>query len=345
MKSSLNSATITITGGTGSFGKTMVRHLLLDEIEEIRVFSRDENKQDQMRKEFDDTRLKFILGDVRDLSSVESAIKGSNFVFHAAALKQVPSCEFFPMQAVATNISGSSNVLDASIQYDVETVVCLSSDKAVYPINAMGMTKALMEKVAQSYARNFPRMKTKIAITRYGNVMMSRGSVIPLFLDQIANDKPITITNPEMTRFMMSLDDSVNLVKHAFSNSSNGDLFVKKAPACSVATLAAAVIQIMDAQSRIQINNIGTRHGEKLFESLLSLEERVRAEDQGDFFKIPLDTRTLDYQAYFEKGREISLANHESYSSHNTNQLSVDEVVSLIRNLSEFAAYREMNNL
>jgi UDP-glucose 4-epimerase len=345
VKSSLNSATITITGGTGSFGKTMVRHLLLDDVDEIRVFSRDENKQDQMRKEFDDTRLKFILGDVRDLSSVEGAIKGSNFVFHAAALKQVPSCEFFPMQAVATNISGSSNVLDASIQYDVETVVCLSSDKAVYPINAMGMTKALMEKVAQSYARNFPIMKTKIAITRYGNVMMSRGSVIPLFLDQIANDKPITITNPKMTRFMMSLDDSVSLVKHAFSNSSNGDLFVKKAPACSVATLAAAMIRIMDAEGRIQMNNIGTRHGEKLFESLLSVEERVRAEDQGDFFKIPLDTRTLDYQAYFEKGRELPLDNHESYNSHNTKQLSVDEVVSLISNLSEFAAYREMNSL
>ncbi len=344
MKSSLNSAKVTITGGTGSFGTTMVRHLLRDSVDEIRVFSRDENKQDQMRKEFDDTRLKFILGDVRDLSSVESAIKGSNFVFHAAALKQVPSCEFFPMQAVATNISGSSNVLDASIKYDVETVVCLSSDKAVYPINAMGMTKALMEKVAQSYSRNSPTMKTRIAITRYGNVMMSRGSVIPLFLDQIACNKPITITNPEMTRFMMSLDDSVSLVKHAFSNSLNGDLFVKKAPACSVGTLAAAVIRIMGAEDRIQINNIGTRHGEKLFESLLSVEERVRAEDQGDFFKIPLDTRTLDYQAYFEKGRELQLSNHESYNSHNTKQLSVDEVVSLICNLSEFVAYREMNN-
>ena len=345
MKSSLNSAKVTITGGTGSFGKTMVRHLLLDNIDEIRVFSRDENKQDQMRKEFDDSRLKFILGDVRDLSSVESAIKGSNFVFHAAALKQVPSCEFFPMQAVATNISGSSNVLDASIKYDIETVVCLSSDKAVYPINAMGMTKALMEKVAQSYSRNSPMMKTRVAITRYGNVMMSRGSVIPLFLDQIANNKPITITNPEMTRFMMSLDDSVDLVKHAFSNSSNGDLFVKKAPACSVGTLAAAVIRIMGVEDRIQINKIGTRHGEKLFESLLSVEERVRAEDQGNFYKMPLDTRNLDYQAYFEKGRELPLGNDESYNSHNTNQLSVEEVVSLISNLSEFIAYREMNNL
>ena len=345
MKSSLNSATVTITGGTGSFGRTMVRDLLSEKVDEIRVFSRDENKQDQMRKEFDDHRLKFILGDVRDSSSVEGSIKGSNFVFHAAALKQVPSCEFFPMQAVATNISGSSNVLDASVKFGVETIVCLSSDKAVYPINAMGMTKALMEKVAQSYSRNFPEVKTRIAITRYGNVMMSRGSVIPLFLDQIANHKPITITNPEMTRFMMSLDDSVSLVKHAFTNSSNGDLFVKKAPACSVGTLAEAVIRIMGAEGRIQINNIGTRHGEKLFESLLSVEERVRALDQGDFYKIPLDTRTLDYQAYFEKGHDSSLNDNESYNSHNTNQLSVDEVVKLIGNLGEFAAYRELNKL
>jgi len=345
VKSSLNSATVTITGGTGSFGRTMVRDLLSEKVDEIRVFSRDENKQDQMRKEFDDHRLKFILGDVRDSSSVEGSIKGSNFVFHAAALKQVPSCEFFPMQAVATNISGSSNVLDASVKFGVETIVCLSSDKAVYPINAMGMTKALMEKVAQSYSRNFPEVKTRIAITRYGNVMMSRGSVIPLFLDQIANHKPITITNPEMTRFMMSLDDSVSLVKHAFTNSSNGDLFVKKAPACSVGTLAEAVIRIMGAEGRIQINNIGTRHGEKLFESLLSVEERVRALDQGDFYKIPLDTRTLDYQAYFEKGHDSSLNDNESYNSHNTNQLSVDEVVKLIGNLGEFAAYRELNKL
>jgi UDP-glucose 4-epimerase len=345
VKSSLNSATVTITGGTGSFGRTMVRHLLLDKVDEIRVISRDENKQDQMRKEFDDPRLKFILGDVRDSSSVEGSIKGSNFVFHAAALKQVPSCEFFPMQAVATNISGSSNVLDASIKFGVDTIVCLSSDKAVYPINAMGMTKALMEKVAQSYSRNSQEMKTRIAITRYGNVMMSRGSVIPLFLDQIANHKPITITNPEMTRFMMSLDDSVSLVKHAFTNSSNGDLFVKKAPACSVGTLAEAVIRIMGAEDRIQINNIGTRHGEKLFESLLSVEERVRALDQSDFYKIPLDTRTLDYQAYFEKGQDLPVNDNESYNSHNTNQLSVDEVVKLIGKLSEFTAYRELNKL
>ena len=344
MKSSLKSSKVTITGGTGSFGMTMARHLLMDNVDEIRVFSRDENKQDQMRKEFDDTRLKFILGDVRDLSSVESAIKGCDFVFHAAALKQVPSCEFFPMQAVATNITGSSNVLDASIKFEVDTVVCLSSDKAVYPINAMGMTKALMEKVAQSYSRNSPMMKTKVAITRYGNVMMSRGSVIPLFLDQIKNNKPITITNPKMTRFMMSLDDSVNLVKHAFTNSSNGDLFVKKAPACSVAILAEAVVRVMGAEDRIQINNIGTRHGEKLFESLLSVEERARAVDQGDFYKMPLDTRSLDYQAYFEKGQNLSVNDQESYNSHNTDQLSVDEVVSLICNLNEFVAYRELNN-
>ena len=345
MKSSLNSAKVIVTGGTGSFGATMVGHLLMENVDEIRVFSRDENKQDQMRKEFDDVRLKFILGDVRDSSSVEGAIKGCNFVFHAAALKQVPSCEFFPMQAVATNVMGSSNVLESSMKFNVDTVVCLSSDKAVYPINAMGMTKALMEKVAQSYSRNSPMMKTRVVITRYGNVMMSRGSVIPLFLDQIRNNKPITITNSEMTRFMMSLDDSVNLVKHAFTSSSSGDLFVKKAPACSVGVLAEAVVRIMGAEDRIQINSIGTRHGEKLFESLLSVEERVRAVDQGDFFKIPLDTRSLDYQAFFEKGQNLSVNSQESYNSHNTNRLSVDEVVNLISNLKEFAAYRELNNL
>jgi len=343
VKNSLKSATVTITGGTGSFGTTMAKHLLLDGVDEIRVFSRDETKQDQMRKDFDDGRLKFILGDVRDLASVESAIKGSNFVFHSAALKQVPSCEFFPMQAVATNITGSSNVIDAAIKFDVETVVCLSSDKAVYPINAMGMTKALMEKVAQSYSRNIPKMKTKIVVTRYGNVMMSRGSVIPLFLEQIASKKPITITNPEMTRFMMSLDDSVSLVKHAFTNSSNGDLFIKKAPACTVATLAKAVIKIMNAESFIELKNIGTRHGEKLFESLLSVEERMRSIDQGDFFNVPLDTRSLDYQAYFEKGQNFSAATEESYNSHNTYQLSVDEVVDLISELSEFKSYRELS--
>jgi UDP-glucose 4-epimerase len=345
VKSSLNSATVTITGGTGSFGRTMVKHLLAEKVDEIRVFSRDENKQDQMRKEFDDSRLKFILGDVRDYSSVESVIKDSNYIFHAAALKQVPSCEFFPMQAVATNVTGSSNVLGAAIKFDVGTVVCLSSDKAVYPINAMGMTKALMEKVAQSYSRNSTKMKTRIAITRYGNVMMSRGSVIPLFLEQITKNKPITITNSEMTRFMMSLDDSVSLVKHAFTNSSNGDLFVKKAPACSVGTLAKAVLQIMGAENRIEIKNIGIRHGEKLYESLLSVEERVRAIDEGDYYKIPLDTRTLDYLAYFEKGQDFSSNNGESYNSHNTKQLTVEEVAKLISNLSEFAAYRELNKL
>jgi UDP-N-acetylglucosamine 4,6-dehydratase len=341
VRNSLKSATVTITGGTGSFGTTMAKHLLSDGVGEVRVFSRDEAKQDQMRKEFDDVRLKFILGDVRDSASAESAIKGSNFVFHAAALKQVPSCEFFPMQAVATNVSGSSNVLDASIKFEVETVVCLSSDKAVYPINAMGMTKALMEKVAQSYSRNTPKMKTNIAVTRYGNVMMSRGSVIPLFLEQIYGKKPITITNPEMTRFMMSLDDSVSLVKHAFTNSSNGDLFVKKAPACTVATLAKAVIKIMDVENQIELKNIGTRHGEKLYESLLSVEERSRSIDQGDFFNVPLDTRSLDYQAFFEKGQNFSASSQESYNSHNTHQLTVDEVVDLIRDLSEFKSYLE----
>jgi UDP-N-acetylglucosamine 4,6-dehydratase len=342
---SLNAAIVTITGGTGSFGRTMVRQLLQDSVDEIRVFSRDENKQDQMRKEFEDHRLKFFLGDVRDASSVEGVIRGSNFVFHAAALKQVPSCEFFPMQAVATNVIGSSNVLDAATKFDVDTVVCLSSDKAVYPINSMGMTKALMEKVAQSYSRNIFKTKTRIVITRYGNVMMSRGSVIPLFLNQIARNNPVTLTNPKMTRFIMSLDDSVSLVRHAFTNSSNGDLFVKKAPACSMGNLLNALIRIMGAEEKIQIHKIGTRHGEKLFETLLSAEERVRSIDEGDFYKVPLDTRTLDYQAYFEKGQDVSDIDNEAYNSHNTNQLSVDEIMQLIINLREFAQYREMYKL
>jgi len=268
------------------------------------------------------------------------AIKGADYVFHAAALKQVPSCEFFPMQAAATNITGSSNVLDCALKNEVKGIVCLSSDKAVYPINAMGMTKALMEKVAQSYVRNYPDSKTKIAITRYGNVMMSRGSVIPLFLDQIRAGNPLTITEPSMTRFMMSLGDSVELVKFAFTNASSGDLFVKKAPACSLETLVVAITRLMGVEGKIEIQDIGTRHGEKLYESLLATEERVRSIDRGEYFQVPLDTRSLDYQIYFEKGQEESLSN-EAYTSHNTKQLNVDEVVALIDALPEFELYRE----
>lgn len=339
MKNPLNSSVVAITGGTGSFGSTMVKHLLAEDVSEVRVFSRDESKQDQMRNDFKDSRVKFIIGDVREQSSVEVAIKGADYVFHAAALKQVPSCEFFPMQAAATNITGSSNVLDCALKNEVKGIVCLSSDKAVYPINAMGMTKALMEKVAQSYARNYPDSKTKIAITRYGNVMMSRGSVIPLFLDQIRAGNPLTITEPAMTRFMMSLGDSVDLVKFAFTNATSGDLFVKKAPACTLETLVVAITKLMGVEGKIEIQNIGTRHGEKLYESLLGTEERVRSIDRGEYFQVPLDTRSLDYQIYFEKGQEETLSN-EAYTSHNTEQLSVDEVVALIDALPEFELYK-----
>ena len=336
----LKSSVVTITGGTGSFGLTMARNLLSEGVSEVRVFSRDETKQDQMRNKFKDERLKFFIGDARDQSSLEIAIKGADYVFHAAALKQVPSCEFFPMQAVATNVSGSSNVLDCAIRNDVKGVVCLSSDKAVYPINAMGMTKALMEKVAQSFARNYPESRTKIAITRYGNVMMSRGSVIPLFLDQIRKGKALTITDPKMTRFMMSLGDSVDLVKFAFTNASSGDLFVRKAPACSVETLAKAIIRILGVEGKVEIQNIGTRHGEKLYESLLGTEERVRSIDRGEYFQVPLDTRSLDYQIFFNKGQE-EIVSDEAYTSHNTKQLSIDEVVALIDSLPEFDLYRK----
>ena len=329
MNSSLKNSTITITGGTGSFGSTMLRSLLREDVSEVRIFSRDENKQDQMRNSFKDERIRFFIGDVRDSESVNPAIKGADYVFHAAALKQVPSCEFFPMQATATNISGSSNVIQTAIENGVKSIVCLSSDKAVYPINAMGMTKALMEKVAQSFARNYPISETTIAITRYGNVMMSRGSVIPLFLDQIRAGLPVTITNPKMTRFMMSLDDSV-------------DLFVKKAPACTVEILVQALSRIMNVEGKVQIQNIGTRHGEKLYESLLGTEESVKAIDQGGYFRVPLDARSLDYQIYFEKGQE-SANEGQSYNSHNTVQLDVNQVVDLIQDLPEFQAYMRAN--
>jgi UDP-glucose 4-epimerase len=336
---SLKSAVVTITGGTGSFGSTMVQQLLTEEVSEVRIFSRDEAKQDQMRNNLKDERVKFIIGDVRDQASTDPAIDGSDYVFHAAALKQVPSCEFFPMQAAATNISGSSNVLSSAVKYGIKGVVCLSSDKAVYPINAMGMTKALMEKIANSYARNFPESKTKISITRYGNVMMSRGSVIPLFLDQIRKGEPISVTNPKMTRFMMSLTDSVSLVTYAFKNASNGDLFVRKAPACSVETLVAAVSKIMGVDGKLKINHIGTRHGEKLYESLLGSEEGSRAIDHGEYFQVPLDTRTLDYQIYFNKGQRDNIA-ETAYTSHSTDRLDVEQVVELICKLPEFIDYK-----
>ena len=340
MSKNLKSSVVTITGGTGSFGSTMVKDLIKQDVAEIRIFSRDENKQDSMRNSIKDERIRFFIGDVRDASSVENVMKGTEYVFHAAALKQVPSCEFFPMQASLTNVTGSSNVLDAAIKAGVKSVVCLSTDKAVYPINAMGMSKALMEKVAQSYARNIGSGSTKVAITRYGNVMMSRGSVIPLFLDQIKNGQPVTITNGTMTRFLMSLADSVELVKYAFTNANSGDLFVKKAPGCTVDVLVEALSKIAGKSGKVEVKNIGIRHGEKMSEVLLGSEERARATDLGDFFQVPLDTRSLDYHVYFDKGQEQS-KEVEPYTSSNTKQLSVDEVVDLVSKLPEYIEYKK----
>ena len=335
MKTDFDGATITITGGPGSFGSTMVKELLDSKAEQIRIFSRDENKQDLMRNSLKDDRLRFYIGDVRDRESVRKALKGSEYIFHAAALKQVPSCEFFPKEAVSTNIYGSANVIEESIAAGAKSVVCLSTDKAVYPINAMGISKSMMEKVAQATARENLISETKIAITRYGNVMFSRGSVIPLFVDQILSGKPVTVTNPDMTRFMMSLQESVDLVKHAFQNANTGDLFVRKAPACTIQTLVEALYKVLDRESETQITYIGTRHGEKVFESLLSQEERGFAQESKEYFKVPLDTRSLDYEVYFEKG-EVRQAASESFNSHNTHQMKVDEVVALLKSNSEF---------
>jgi UDP-glucose 4-epimerase len=344
MDSALNSSIVVITGGTGSFGSTITRDLLASGVSEVRIFSRDENKQDLMRSEFQDEKIKFYIGDVRDRQSVNNVLRGANFVFHAAALKQVPSCEFFPMQAVETNVLGSSNVIESSIANGVDSVVCLSTDKAVYPINAMGMTKALMEKVAQSQARSHNESDTRISITRYGNVMMSRGSVIPLFIRQIRAGIPITITDPNMTRFMMSLNDSVELVKYAFTNSQNGDLFVKKAPACTVKTLVEALLLVEEVSTPPEIRIIGTRHGEKLYESLLGMEEKSRSVDRVDYFQVPLDTRSLDYEIYFEKGTE-KISAEESYTSHNARQMNVEETAKLIAELPEYKKLAKAKNV
>jgi UDP-glucose 4-epimerase len=303
---------------------------------EVRIFSRDESKQDALRHSLADSRLRFYIGDVRDEASVRGALRGTDLVFHAAALKQVPSCEFFPMEAVATNVLGSSNVLRASLDLGVKSIVCLSTDKAVYPINAMGMSKALMEKTAMAFARDNQDSDTVISITRYGNVMYSRGSVIPLFLDQLRQGKPLTITDPNMTRFLMSLAESVDLVTYAFAEATTGDLFVRKAPASTVETLLKAVAQLAGVKDP-EVNVIGVRHGEKLYESLLSTEEAAHAEDRGGFFRVPLDTRSLDYQVYFERGEE-RVSPPEAYTSHNTERLDVDGTVALLRTLPEFAA-------
>jgi UDP-glucose 4-epimerase len=331
--SDLEHAVVTITGGTGSFGSTMLRNLLAKPVAEIRVFSRDEAKQDQLRHLYKDTRLRFIIGDVRDQTSVVRAMRNATHVFHAAALKQVPSAEFFPWEAVRTNIDGSANVIRAAVEQGVKKLVCLSTDKAVYPINAMGMTKALMEKTAQAIAREFIDSPTTIAITRYGNVMYSRGSVIPLFLSQIRSGSKVTITEPTMTRFLMTLDQSVNLVEYAFENAAQGDLFVKKAPAATIQTLAEALIEMFGA-NKTQIERVGFRHGEKLYESLLSTEELARAEDIGGYYRVPLDERGLNYSAYFSDGQDRP-ATIESYHSHNTKQLDKTAVIELLMTVPE----------
>ena len=328
---SLEHKSVLITGGTGSFGSTMSRFLLQDGIAEVRILSRDEAKQDALRHELADSRVKFFLGDVRDEHSCRSAVRGVDLVFQAAALKQVPSAEFFPLEAVKTNIIGSANILRLSMEEGVDSVVCLSTDKAVYPINAMGMSKALMEKTAQSFAREFQLGKTKIAVTRYGNVMYSRGSVIPHFIKQIKAGKSITITDPNMTRFLMSLSDSVDLVKHAFLSADPGDIFVRKAPACTIGDLAVALAELFDVQP--SVTTIGFRHGEKLFESLLSTEEMSKAVDEGDYFRVPMDSRNLNYEAYFEQGTGSKIV--DAYTSHNTTRLSVSEIKELLLTLPE----------
>jgi UDP-N-acetylglucosamine 4,6-dehydratase len=332
--SAMQGATVTITGGTGSFGSTMASHLVTRGVDKIHILSRDEAKQDEMRRRFSDSRLRFFLGDVRDYESVAEALVNTDFVFHAAALKQVPSCEFFPAQAVKTNVMGSHNVIQAAAAAGVRSVVCLSTDKAVYPVNAMGMSKALMEKTAQAFARNHPESKTTVSVTRYGNVMYSRGSVIPLFVKQIQSGQPLTLTEPRMTRFLMSLNESVDLVEHAFLHAEPGDLFVRKAPACTVETLAMAVASLL-GQGDLDIKIIGTRHGEKLHESLLSSEEMVRATDQGKYFRVPLDVRSMEYERFYENG-DSSVADLSDYTSENTDRLDLEDTKKLLLTLPEF---------
>ncbi|MBJ6989009.1 polysaccharide biosynthesis protein [Devosia sp. MC521] len=323
--------TLLITGGTGSFGTTVLRQMLDTGIREIRVFSRDEKKQDDQRKKFASDKLKFYIGDVRDYTSVLSATRGVDYIFHAAALKQVPSCEFHPMEAVKTNVMGTENVLEAAIQNRVGRVVCLSTDKAVYPINAMGISKALMEKVMVAKSRDLVGTDTVICGTRYGNVMASRGSVIPLLAQQIASGKSLTLTDPKMTRFMMTLGDAVDLVMFAFAHGSNGDIFVQKAPAATIGTLAEAMCQALHVPDH-PIEVIGTRHGEKLYETLLSREEMVNAVDMGDYYRVPPDLRDLNYAKYVEQG-ETTISRAEDYNSHNTHRLDVAGMGELLMKL------------
>ena len=318
-----NNKTLLITGGTGSFGGAVLKRFLNEDIGEIRIFSRDEKKQDDMRKKYNSSKLKFYIGDVRDYQSILNASRDVDYIFHAAALKQVPSCEFYPMEAVKTNVLGTENVLEAAIQNKVNRVVCLSTDKAVYPINAMGMSKAMMEKIMVAKSRQLDGQDTVICGTRYGNVMASRGSVIPLFINQMRANQPLTITDPNMTRFMMTLDDAVDLVLYAFEHGTNGDIFVQKSPASTIGNLAKALSYILLDRGDFPIHTIGTRHGEKLFEVLLSREEMACARDMGQYFCIPSDQRDLNYAKFVEQGEEkISWA--EDYNSHNTQQLDLD---------------------
>jgi len=316
----LDNKTLLITGGTGSFGNAVLKRFLNTGIKEIRIFSRDEKKQDDMRQLYRNDKIKYYIGDTRDKRSIDSAMYGVDYVFQAAALKQVPSCEFFPMEAVRTNIIGCENVLDSALEYGVKNVIVLSTDKAVYPINAMGMSKALSEKVMVAKSRNLSGTDTTFCGTRYGNVMASRGSVIPLFIDQIKKGNPITITDPNMTRFMMTLEDAVDLVLYAFKNGNQGDLFIQKAPAATISTLAQAIKELYNAANPIKI--IGTRHGEKVYEVLVNREDMIKAEDMGSFYRIPADTRDLNYESFFSEGKDVSQI--EEYHSHNTERLDLE---------------------
>ena len=333
--------TILITGGSGSFGNAFVQHLKSEDLKEIRIFSRDEKKQEDMRKQYNSSKLKFYIGDVRDHNSVLNAMRGVDHVFHAAALKQVPSCEFHPIQAVKTNIIGTENVLECAIVCDVKRVVCLSTDKAVYPINSMGISKAMMEKVAIAKSRN--SNSTVICVIRYGNVMASRGSVIPLFVEQIRSSNPLTITNPKMTRFMMTLPDAVNLVLYAFNNGRSGDIFIQKAPAATIETLTHALTTLLDVPE-YKLNIIGTRHGEKLYETLLSREEMIFAEDMGDYYRIKPDLRDLNYGKYFDQV-EVEISSTVDYNSDNTKRLDLEEMKSLLMQLTYIQAAVSGNHM
>lgn len=325
-----NDRTLLITGGTGSFGNAVLNRFLNTDIKEIRIFSRDEKKQDDMRKLFKNDKIKFYIGDVRDLVSVKNAMHGVDYIFHAAALKQVPSCEFFPLEAVKTNVLGTENVLTAAIEYGVKKVICLSTDKAAYPINAMGISKAMMEKVFVAKAKTVDSDRTLICGTRYGNVMASRGSVIPLFIEKIKNGKPLTVTDPNMTRFLMSLEEAVELVVFAFENAVAGDIMVQKAPASTIGDLAQAIKELFNAENEIKI--IGTRHGEKLYETLLTKEEHVVAIDLGGFFRVPADNRDLNYDKYFVEGNQ-KLSSEDEYNSHNTRRLNIEQIKDMLLKL------------